>query len=83
MPAARAAATIEVMANVERMEDPQIELDKRAKIGSRDDAATQSEDEERRSRSDQCSNYRAPHNTTSKCTRASPFSSASSLAKAW
>jgi hypothetical protein len=47
MPAARTAATIEVMANVERMEDPQFELNKRTKIGSRDDATAQSEDEAR------------------------------------
>jgi hypothetical protein len=46
MPTARTAATIEVMANGERMEDPQISLNKRAKIGSHDDAAAQSEDEE-------------------------------------
>jgi hypothetical protein len=47
MPTANTAATIEVMANAERMEDPQIELDKLAKIGSRDDAAAQSADEKR------------------------------------
>ena len=35
------------MANVERMEDPQSELNKRTKIGSRDDATAQSEDEAR------------------------------------